>query len=157
MEFLAALSEWPVAEWLRRSPSAYPVVSAAHIFSIGLLVGSIITLDLRLIGFFRQVPVAAIAPLLSRVAACGVLGAVATGFLLFSVRPAAYAVNPAFLMKLALVALGIGNAAFLHFRTPWREVVSTGRVSRAVRASALASLLAWPAAILAGRWIAFVE
>src|SRR5262245_53411493 len=102
-EALEALAAWPIAALLRRSTAAYAAVNAAHIFSIGLLVGSIATLDLRLLGAFRHAPLGALSGPLTKVAAIGLLLAIATGFLLFSVRPLTYAANPAFLAKVSLV------------------------------------------------------
>ena len=49
-EWLQALAATPVAALLRTSTVAYAALNAAHIFSIGLVVGSIATLDLRVLG-----------------------------------------------------------------------------------------------------------
>jgi hypothetical protein len=158
MDVLRALSEWPAAEMLRRSAVAYPLVNAAHIASVGLLLGAIATLDLRLLGAFRAHPLAHLAPPLVRVASGGLLAASATGLLLFSTRPLTYAQNPAFLAKLGLVGLGLLNALVLRQNRRWCEVVA-GRepVPGSIRAAALASLLVWPAAVVAGRWIGFLQ
>lgn len=157
MELLQALADWPVAAALRRSAIAYPLVNAAHILGIALLVGAIATLDLRLLGAFGRYPVAALAPPLSRMAAAGLALAVATGFLLFSVRPAAYAQNPAFLAKLALVGLGTINALALGANRRWRRVLREGgAIPPAAKLAAALSLLCWTAAIVAGRWIGFL-
>lgn len=157
MEFLAALSQWPPAVALRGSLWLYPLVNAAHIFSIGLIIGSIVTLDLRLIGAFRTVPLATLATPLTRMAATGVVLAAFTGFLLFSVRPQNYVANPAFLIKLALVALGIVNALVLHTGKSWRAALEAGTAPSSAKLAALFSILIWAAAVLAGRWIGFVE
>jgi hypothetical protein len=156
-EWLAAIAVWPVSTFLRDTTVAYAAVNAAHIFSIGLLVGAIITLDLRVLGLFRDVPVGHLAGPLSRVAAAGVGLAVATGFLLFSVRPAAYAANPAFLTKLSLLALGILNALVLRANRGWRAAVAGHPARGSVKAAALLSLLIWIGAVLAGRWIGFLQ
>jgi hypothetical protein len=156
VELLQALSEWPVAGALRRSAIAYPLVNAAHILAIGLVVGAIATLDLRLLGLFGRVPLTALAIPLSRVAAVGVLIAIMTGFLLFSVRPAAYAANPAFLTKVGLVALGVANALLLRRSRGWRRAAEGGTVGLGPRIGALVSLAVWCCAVVAGRWIAFV-
>jgi hypothetical protein len=156
-ELFQALAAWPVAAYFRNSTAGYAALNAAHIFSIGLLIGSIATLDLRLLGLFRKVPVAALAEPLSRTAAAGIVLAAATGFLLFSVRPATYAANPAFLAKLALVAIGVLNALFLRTRNDWRVAAENGRIAGAVRATALLSLAIWAGAVLAGRWIGFLQ
>ncbi|GGG29523.1 hypothetical protein GCM10010964_16720 [Caldovatus sediminis] len=156
---LQALSEWPLAAALRRSGVGYPLLNAAHILAIGLLIGAIATLDLRLLGAFRAHPIAELGPPLQRVAAAGLLLAVATGALLFSTRPVAYAENPAFLAKLGLVGLGLINVLGLRCNPHWRRAVdgADGRVHGSVRAAALVSLLVWVGAVVAGRWIGFLQ
>ena len=157
MDAWQALADWPVAAALRRSPLLYPLVNAAHILGIGLLVGAIATLDLRVLGAFRAAPLAALGPPLVRVAGTGLAVALATGFLLFSVRPAEYADNPAFLAKLGLIAAGLLNLLVLHHGPGWRQALGGGATGGAVRAAAAVSLLAWTGAVLAGRWIAFID
>jgi hypothetical protein len=157
MEFLEALSGWPPAVALRGSLWLYPLVNAAHIFSIGLILGSIVTLDLRVLGLFRTAPLAALSPPLTRMAMTGVFLAALTGFLLFTVRPQAYAANPAFLIKLGLVALGILNALVFHTGKSWRMAVEAGTAPSSIKLAALFSVLIWAAAVLAGRWIGFVD
>jgi uncharacterized membrane protein YidH (DUF202 family) len=157
MELLQALSEWPIAAALRRSSIAYPLVNAAHILSIGLVVGTIVTLDLRVIGLFQKYPASALMPPLSRVAATGVVLAGFTGFLLFSVRPVTYAQNPAFLIKLGLVGLGVLNALALHFNRNWERAISGGEIRTTTRISAMLSLAVWVGAVIAGRWIGFLQ
>ncbi|GLR49108.1 DUF2214 domain-containing protein [Shinella yambaruensis] len=156
MEALAWLSTTPVAAALKASGTLYLVVNAAHILSIGLVVGAILPLDLRLVGLIRAAPIAAIGPLLSRTAATGVVAALATGLCLFSVRPQEYAGNPAFLVKVALVALGIVNALVLHARGAWQAAMATDSAPPALRMQALLSMVIWVGVVLAGRWIAFI-
>ena len=153
LEWLGGL---PFALLLQRSGTLYLLVNAAHIAAIGLLVGTIVSLDLRMLGAFRAVPLAVLAPFLSRMATGGLALAILTGVLLFSVRPVEYAENPAFLAKLVLVALGVLNALWLHAGRHWRGVLSGQQVHAVARLHALASLLLWPGAIVAGRWIGFL-
>lgn len=131
-------------------------VNAAHILAIGLLIGAILPLDLRLLGFIRAVPLAVIGPFLSRVAGFGLCAAILTGICLFSVRPAEYAANQAFLAKIGLLALGILNAVILHLTPAWRSIVDEGRAGRLVRISAALSFATWVSALVAGRWIGFL-
>ncbi|MGH0330948.1 DUF6644 family protein [Sinorhizobium meliloti] len=156
-EALTWIGALPFAVAIRRSAVLYIFVNAAHILSIGIIVGSILPLDLRLLGFFRSVPVAVVGPYLSRTAAIGVALAIATGFCLFSVRPVEYAANPAFLTKMTLLALGALNAAILHLTPQWRDAVKGGPLSPRVRLSALLSMSIWTGAVLAGRWIGFLS
>jgi hypothetical protein len=157
LEALQALSEWSVAVALRQSRIAYPLVNAAHIMSIGLLLGSIVTLDLRLLGLFRGYSIAGLGPPLWRVAAFGLILAMVTGFLLFSTRPLTYAENPAFLAKLVLIWLGVLNVVVLRYNRHWRQAVGGARVHGSVRAAAFVSLFTWLGAVVAGRWIGFLQ
>jgi len=157
MELLQPLADWPLAAALRRSTVAYAAVNAAHILSIGLVIGAITTLDLRLLGLFKAQALGQLAPPLVRVTATGVALAVLTGALLFSVRPVAYAQNPAFLIKLGLVALGVVNAAVAHGGVHWRRALESGEVHGALKLSALFSLALWAGAVGAGRWIGFLQ
>lgn len=159
MDAVAAL-EWieglPFAVAIRRSATLYIFVNAAHILSIGIIIGSILPLDLRLVGLFRRVPVEVVGPFLSRVAATGIVLAIITGFCLFSVRPRDYAGNAAFLTKMTLLALGVANAALLHLTPQWRAATKGGPLALRVRLSGLLSLLIWTGAVLSGRWIGFL-
>ncbi|OJF92442.1 MULTISPECIES: DUF6644 family protein [Rhizobium/Agrobacterium group] len=157
MTGLVWLEQSGVAAAMTAWPALYIVVSAAHILSIGLIIGAILPLDLRLLGFFRQAPLAAIAPLLSRTATAGVACALVTGVLLFTVRAREYAANPAFLIKLGLVAFAILNAVMLHRGLAWKEALARdGHPALSVRIAAMLSLVLWPGAVLAGRWIGFL-
>ncbi len=146
-----------MAAALRASPTLYPLVNAAHILGLGLLIGAAATLDLRLIGAFARHDLAALGPPLRRVAAAGLALAACTGLLLFSTRPQAYAENPAFLAKLALVGLGLGNVAVIHLTGAWGRAMAAGTASAGLRAGAALSLLCWVGALLAGRWVGFLQ
>lgn len=154
-ELLQSLSDWRVAAALRQPGAAYPLLSAAHIFSIALLVGAITTLDLRLLGLFRSHAVGALGPPLSRVAAVGVVFALVSGFMLFVVRPAEYAGNAAFLTKLGLVTMGVVNALIVRRSPHWTRALAGEDVPLALKLPALLSLVIWIGALVAGRWIAF--
>ena len=152
---LIALEASAPAEYLRASRYAYPLVNAAHIMALATLFGSILALDLRLLGLFRTVPVAPLARTLPRVSAAGLGLAILTGLALFSVQPFDYLAHPVFPVKLALIALGAANALLLHRTVEWHRVTASGAVPGRARAAAALSLLAWSGAIIAGRWLAF--
>lgn len=156
MDLLAALHGSALAVWLR-TPEVYPFVNAGHILSLALLVGPIATLDLRMLGLFKGAPLAALAPPLSRMAGLGAVLALGTGFFLFSVKPAGYWGNAVFPVKLALIAAGLVNAGLLHASAQWRAALAGGAIHARLKVAAAISLTAWTGALLAGRWIAFVE
>lgn len=157
MEILQALQDTSFAAALRRATVFYPFLNAFHILSIGLIVGAIGTLDLRVLGAFRSVPLAHLAAPLSRVAGMGILLTLLTGFFLFSVQPVAYAANQAFLMKVGLVIVGAGNALLLHATPAWKRALATEEIGTSARVQAGASLAIWIMAVISGRWIAFVD
>lgn len=152
---LGALESSAPAELLRASRYAYPLVNAAHIMALAALFGSILALDLRLLGLFRTVPIAPLAQVLPRVAASGLAVALLTGLALFSVQPFDYLAQPVFALKLALIVVGAGHAVLLHRTSGWRQVLAGGSVSTRLRLSAAGSLALWTGAIVAGRWLAF--
>ena len=154
-DILAFIAQSPVARGLKSSRYVYPVVNAAHILGLSTLFGSTLALDLRLLGVFRSVPVLPLARFLPRIAAAGLVLAVVTGALLFTVEPKDYAANPAFLTKAALVGAGTAHALYLHRTEAWRGLAHGSAIGPDLRVSAVLSLTLWTAAIIAGRFIAF--
>lgn len=157
-----------VADWLWLEQSGlssvirqwvwlYPAIESLHLLGLALLVGSIAMFDLRLLGFSRQLWVTDLAQHLLPWAYLGFAIAALTGFLLFAVNASELAVNPAFRLKLLLIAVAGVNAALFHFKYRsvrlWNRVVV---VPLSVRAIAAVSLLLWIAVIICGRLIAYV-
>jgi hypothetical protein len=156
MPFLDWVGSWPGALLLKESGTAYLFVNAAHILGIGLLLGAILPLDLRLAGLIKGAPLEAVGPFLLRVATVGLVLAVLTGLWLFSVKPKEYAGNAAFLCKLGLLGLALANVALQHWGGQLRSALRGEGVTRRVRISALVSVGLWLSVLLAGRWIGFL-
>ena len=153
---LEQLTALPPALWLRQSETLYLLVNAAHIGAIGLLIGSIVPLDLRLLGVLKPASLALLAPVLARTAAVGLALAVLTGATLFTVRPQEYLQNPAFVVKMGLLGAGAINAWLVRRGRAWGQVLQGGRPPGALRCQAAASLLLWAGCLVAGRWIGFL-
>jgi len=151
---LAAVEQAPFVRFLATAHAVYPALSAAHILGIALLVGPLLILDARLAGLLRGRTLLEAGPMLVRAALAGFALAAATGALLFSVKATDYVANPAFLAKLAIIAGAGVNALVLRVTVP--APFAAGDPPAAARAAGVVSILAWLAAILAGRWIAFV-
>ena len=154
--FTELISQLPIAALMRKSDWAYPLISTVHILAIGLIIGSVVVLDLRLLGSWRHLPLGEIAPVLSRTAAAGVGLALISGFLLFSVQAGNYLANPAFQIKLGMVTLALLNIACIHLHPDWRGIKTRHTLSLTIRFCAVFSLLLWVLTVAAGRWIAFV-
>ncbi len=151
-EVLAALAASDFATALRMSRWLYAGVNTAHVLGIALLVGSILPLDLRLLGLWGSHPREALVRVLVPVAATGLVLAITAGALLFATRAPEYALLPVFQVKLALVALGATAALALHLR--YGAWLRHARRAVLVRAAAL-SMTCWLGALIAGRLIAF--
>ena len=156
MDVLNAIGGWPGAVWLHGSSTAYLFVNATHILGIALLLGSILPLDLRLMGCFRSVPLAIIGPFLTRGAAVGLTLALLTGLWLFSVNPVRYSANPAFLAKIGLLGLALANLSITHASGVFPRAIDSGRPSPALRIAAAVSFMTWLTILVAGRWIGFL-
>ncbi|MCT8126167.1 DUF2214 domain-containing protein [Alishewanella sp. BS5-314] len=153
---LTSLSELALINLIRQSALAYPALSALHILGIALLLGNILLLDLRLLGVLRQSALSDLFKLFSRLAGIGLLLAIGSGVLLFSVQPLQYLSNQAFLLKMLLLALALLNLLIVHLSRAWQQACSGGPVSNSLKLAAASSLLLWLTILFAGRWIAFV-
>jgi len=143
-------------EWLNSGRWAYASVNAGHILGIACLFGAILPLDLRLLGCWPTVPARALARVLVPVAAAGLLLALASGVLLFSVDPHYYAGVGLFRVKLVLIGLALLNLALLHRSHAWRALLSGSPIAGRLRLAGLFSAGLWLAAIICGRFIAYV-
>jgi hypothetical protein len=153
-DLLAWIEGTAAARFLAEDPLVYPLVSALHLLGIGLLFGSIVPVDLRLLRLVGPQFDSAL-PSLIRLTLIGFTLAVASGLLLASVRIVDYAQNPAFLAKMAILLIVGINALLLRRLSGPREMVQMVG-TRAGRVAATTSLVLWISAVVAGRWIAFI-
>lgn len=134
---------------LQSHPWAYPALEMVHIVGIGLLLGNLVLLELRVFGRGAALPVAPLARLSLSLAFAGFLLAAGSGLLMFASQAAELLANRSFTLKmLLLMAAGINAAAF-HLRG------SLERLDGMARAQMLLSTALWLAIIGCGRWIAY--
>ena len=122
-----------------------------HVLGIALLVGAIVLLDLRLLGLWRGVPVALLARPAVAVASAGLAIALVSGPLLLIVQAAEYAANPFLYIKFGAILVGLANLIALRFTGDRTD----DRFARRRGAAGFVSLVAWLAALTAGRMIAY--
>jgi hypothetical protein len=142
------LQSTDLAQWLRFSRWPYPIVNIVHVLGLAALFGSILALDLRMLGFWRATDAGQIGLAAVPVAATGLAVAIVSGVLLFIVRADEYIAMPIFWIKLAFVAAGTANAIIVR---------TSGLDRRAPVAAATVSMVCWTAAIGAGRLIGYWE
>src|SRR3979411_465474 len=134
---------------MRSSSALYPAVEILHILGCVVLVGSILALDLRLLGLGRAIPIPPMAQLLLPLSRVGFLLAISMGLLLFSADASHVVRNPAFQTKLLLIAAALVSIVFAH-PGPWRRVALWGAEAPAgARVTALVSLLLWLSVVCA--------
>ena len=150
-----ALQESALGHAMRSSPALYPAVEILHIIGFVILVGSILALDLRLLGLGRAIAIQPMAQLLLPLSRFGFVLAISMGFLLFSADASHVVKNPAFQIKFTLIAAALVNIVIAH-ALPWRDAARWGdKASFGAKATALISILLWLGVVCAGRLIAY--
>jgi hypothetical protein len=156
--WLVALETSGFAQAMRHWLWLYPVVEILHILGFVLLVGAAVMFDLRLLGISSGIPVSQLARHLLPWSRVG-LGLVApSGLAMFSAHATEWIENPAFWVKLSLIALAGLNAWAFH-RSTFRSVSTWDRhvpAPAAARVSALASLALWVGVVSCGRLLAYL-
>ena len=159
LDWLAWLEASALADFVRNTgPYTYGIVNLFHVFGIALLFGAIAVLDMRLLGFWKPIPIAHLAKPIVPSAGFGLILALFSGVTLFSVQATEYYYNPFLYIKLSVLVLGIVNVSALHWSASWRAIEnaegsSSGRM-RLAFGGAL-SLICWATVITAGRMIAY--
>jgi hypothetical protein len=130
----------------------YPLANLGHVLGAALLVGAIVALDVKLLRGTAQT--GAVARAAIPVAAVGLVLQFITGVVLFSAEAVALSRNPAFLLKMAVLVLGLANIAFFHWR--FGHALRQEKPLGGVRLLAALSLGSWVTVLLAGRAIAYL-
>lgn len=156
IELLTALEGSAFSAWLRESTSiwAYPTVLMLHTVGLAMLVGINTAFDLRLLGFARGIPLAAIEKFFPAMWMGFWLNA-GTGAMLFAMDPINKGLTTIFMSKLALVVIGVTLIVMLR-RAVYGHPADALPVTTAAKSYALMSLLVWTAAIATGRYMAYV-
>ncbi|MGA1252294.1 MAG: hypothetical protein ACO3WN_00470 [Burkholderiaceae bacterium] len=154
---IAGIEPHPLAVAMRESLWLYPTVESLHIAGIAGLFGTILLLDLRLLGLGASLSVSALMRLVVPMALVALGLVVATGSLMFIAHAHEFLASPLFVYKLGLIMLLLTNALVLHLREPMHRrqgyAPALGAVSRI---QVLVSMLGWLAVIGLGRWLAYV-
>jgi hypothetical protein len=156
-QFLQWLQALPLSVFIHKTAWAFTTVEVVHVFAIAFMIGTIIIVDLRLLGvgskkrafteFSRLLPLTWVAFAI----------AVIAGSLLFISRPMEYFGNAAFWTKMGLIALAGINMAVFEFITV-RDVKDWNLSPTPPMAARLAggiSITCWLLVLFCGRLIGF--
>jgi putative copper export protein len=128
---------------------AFAVVEMFHLLALAMLGGTVLILNLRLLGLrLQRRPVQEVARELSPYALASLAVLIFSGALLLIDGPLRYYGNAAFRIKMLLLALAVIFSLTLH-----RRVI---RSERNARIAAVISLTLWLSVGLAGRAIGFI-
>lgn len=155
-------------DWLQNTDLAFqigatwwfPLIESIHVVAIAMVLGSILMVDLRLLGFSARIyGVQRFSRELTYWTWSGFAVAAVTGLGMFITRPVAYAANPAFQAKLVLLALTGINLAVLQ-AGPLRSIKSweaNEAIPNSARIGGAVSLFLWAGVALAGRWTGHLQ
>lgn len=147
---LAALDRLPLAVAIRESVWAFPLLEILHIAAFAAMIGTVLTVELRVFGARKRIPLVELGRLGVSIALVAFALIVISGSLLFLSDASGYLANRAFTLKLGLIALAGINMIVFHVRG------SLVREDRVARMQSALSLLLWLGVISAGRLIAYL-
>src|ERR1700687_1173371 len=100
---------------------AYGLVNLVHILGVASLFGSVLVLDLRLLGLWRKVTLPAISEPAVSVAAVGFVIAAVSGICLLATKATEYVGNPFLYIKFSAIGLGLLNVVVLSRLLAWKQ------------------------------------
>ena len=134
----------------------WPVCQMLHYVGMSLIVGIIGILDLRILGLFKSIPIAALRPLVPW-AVVGFFGNALTGLIFVTGKdsgPSYYTDNLSFRLKMVFLLVAIINLLIFQLSNLEEKVYATpagGNASTAAKTVSILSLVAWVLVIFFGR------
>lgn len=157
MDFLTWLEQTAIAVWVREGGSiwSYPFVLFMHTFGLATLAGLSGSIDLRILGFARQIP---LAPLRRFYPVLWIAFAVTalSGTALLVADATTRLTSPIFYIKMIFVALALVTMQLLKTQVLEAPHGEERPMPRSAKMLAIASLLLWIAATTAGRLMAYI-
>lgn len=136
-----------LARFVQESLWGYPVVLSSHAVGMAILAGIALMVNLRLLGFANQVPVAPLRTMI-RIGLLGLVINFASGVMLFAADAYHFLQSWPFRIKLALLSTGV---ACLYLA--YRRLSSDGHAGSLIPSVGVA---AWLGVIVSGRLIAYL-
>ena len=158
MEFVNWIENSALGIWMVESVWAYPIVLSTHAVGMSIVVGTVIIIDLRLLGYAGNAPLD-LFKIMFAVTWVGVVLNFMSGLALLASDPAKFFYHPVFWTKIGLIITGIFSVYLL-----WQVVTRDDGITKEnfvpsskVKLLACLSLVLWLSVIVAGRLIAYVE
>ena len=144
--------------WVAGSIWGYPIILASHAVGMAAVAGTVVMINLRILGFARNVPLTLFSRL-SVIAWAGLVLNALTGLALFTGDPVKFFYHPVFWIKISLVILGAVSVWLIMQGLRKTASVSADVPELPARTKLVAglSIAFWSGAIIAGRLIAYFE
>jgi multidrug transporter EmrE-like cation transporter len=158
MTALEWLESTRLALLIQESAYGFPCFVAVHILGLTLSVGTLLWVDLRMIGVtLRHLPVSVVYRSLAPWFGCGFVLMICSGMALFAAYASSAYSNPYFRLKIACIVLAGVNALIFHTWTQRSTTDSeiSSRTPLVVRIGGVASIALWSVVILAGRMMSY--
>lgn len=157
-DFISYLENSTLADTIRENNVLFPLIESLHVVAICLVVGSILAVDLRLLGLASvHRPVSRVAGGILPLTWAAFSVAAASGSLLFISNATKYLENGYFVAKICLIGAAGLNLAIFHLGSD-RDLPRWENQTRLPFQARLAgglSILLWIAAVACGRWIGY--
>ena len=154
MGLLEWLETTAVARFVSESLWGYPIILTSHGIGMAIVVGIMLMIDMRLLGYAPRIPLDSFEKLFA-VGWFGIALNVVSGLLLFTAEAVRFAGNTMFQAKIALLVVG-ASTAWLSMKEAM--ALPAGEVIAATKARTLArvSIACFMIAVIAGRFTAYV-
>jgi hypothetical protein len=154
LPFFEWLAATRLSEAMSASVWAFAVVEMFHLLALAMLGGTVLILNLRLLGLrLQRRPVAEVTRELSPYSFASLAVLVVSGALLVIDGPLRYYSNSAFRVKMLLLTIAVIFSLTLH---RWAVRSENRGISPGARIAAVVSLMLWLSVGLAGRAIGFL-
>ena len=155
--FVQWLQATPLSLWINQSTWIWPLCETLHFIGLSLLLGVTGFFDLRLIGFFKRIPIAAAKDLMP-LALIGFAINAATGVVFLIGLPGQYVHNRVWWFKVGFILLAGLNA--LLYESRWSANVLAlepgADTPGTVKLIGVVSLVSWLAVLYCGRMLPFL-
>ena len=156
-DILLRIETSALGQLMRDSVWLFPMAEVLHFMGLSLLIGSLLVVDFRLLGFCRSFPVSAVYRFLP-LALAGFSINLVTGILFFFSDPFRYYPNIAFRIKMLLIILAGLNALYFALTVNRQTAQTAGEdAGAAIKTVSALSFLFWIGVIILGRFIPYVE
>jgi len=159
------MSSTPTLDWIAANlgsyvlalPWTWPILETLHFFGLCMLLGGLLVIDLRLLGYNKVIPAVASHQILP-IVYIGLAINTITGILFYIGDPHRYFINISFQIKMLLYVIAGINALWYQFKLspridalpPGAEMPSEARISGAM------SLALWFGVLILGRLIPYL-